>query len=141
MREGKCIHFNGTCNDECDLNVNYRELVGGDDFGWAVRTPCLDSHESEIKCDGRELLSKEAIEEYEADQEIRMDGWRKAIALIMEKSGAKPDHSPSMDNSKKGSRGKIECPLCGNDLHYTVAGGNHHIWGKCTTEGCLSWMM
>lgn len=39
-----------------------------------------------------------------------------------------------------GDRGKIKCPQCGNDLHWTRASSNKHVWGKCKTENCLSWM-
>ena len=41
---------------------------------------------------------------------------------------------------KKEDRGKITCPCCGGDLHYTRASSNRHVWGKCKTEGCLQWM-
>jgi len=36
--------------------------------------------------------------------------------------------------------GKIPCPKCGADLLYTRSPVNNHVHGKCTTEGCLSWM-
>lgn len=35
--------------------------------------------------------------------------------------------------------GKIQCPKCSGDLHYSRS-KNGHVWGKCKTEGCLSWM-
>ena len=41
---------------------------------------------------------------------------------------------------KKEPAGKITCPECGGNLHYTKASSNGHIWGKCQTEGCLAWM-
>lgn len=37
--------------------------------------------------------------------------------------------------------GTIICPLCNNTLYYTIARSNMHIWGKCETNSCLSWMM
>ena len=64
-----------------------------------------------------------------------------AIALISDKEKAIPEFEPCMDKKKEGSEGEIECPKCGKRLQYTVAGGNHHIWGVCETEGCLKWMM
>ncbi len=39
-------------------------------------------------------------------------------------------------------RGVIRCPKCGGDLHYlakTSAKGT--IWGTCSSDGCLSWMV
>ncbi len=43
-------------------------------------------------------------------------------------------------HGKTNAQGVIECPLCKGKLHYTVAACNGHIWGKCETENCLSWM-
>lgn len=38
-------------------------------------------------------------------------------------------------------QGVIDCPTkCGGKLHLSQAAYNGHVWGKCTTEGCLSWM-
>lgn len=35
----------------------------------------------------------------------------------------------------------IECPTgCGGKLHLSQAAYNGHVWGKCTTDGCLAWM-
>lgn len=36
--------------------------------------------------------------------------------------------------------GTIKCPLCQGKLRFTVAKINGHVWGKCETDGCLSWM-
>lgn len=42
--------------------------------------------------------------------------------------------------NKKGNRGTIECPKCKNELHFSRASSNGHVWGKCKTDNCLSWM-
>lgn len=35
----------------------------------------------------------------------------------------------------------IDCPACGTGkLHLSQAAYNGHVWGRCTTEGCVSWM-
>lgn len=34
----------------------------------------------------------------------------------------------------------IECPECKGRLHLTQAAYNGHVWGKCETENCVSWM-
>lgn len=40
-----------------------------------------------------------------------------------------------------GGMGEILCPVCGTGrLKYSVAGVNGHIWGACSTEGCVRWM-
>ena len=41
---------------------------------------------------------------------------------------------------KKEDNDKIVCPKCQGDLHYSRAKLNGHIWGKCQTQDCLSWM-
>lgn len=44
---------------------------------------------------------------------------------------------------KKGNGGQSELPCpsgCGGTLRYSVASVNGHIWGSCTTKGCVSWM-
>ena len=43
-----------------------------------------------------------------------------------------------IDNQDKGTN---NCPLCDKILYYTIARSNMHIWGKCGTDGCLSWVM
>lgn len=36
---------------------------------------------------------------------------------------------------------EIDCPTgCGGKLHLSQAALNGHVWGHCTTEGCVSWM-
>lgn len=40
----------------------------------------------------------------------------------------------------KEPRGTIECPKCNGQLNYTRASSNGHVWGKCKTDNCLSWM-
>ncbi len=37
--------------------------------------------------------------------------------------------------------GIVDCPKCSDGkLSYSVH-SNDHIWGKCTTHGCLDWGM
>ncbi len=37
------------------------------------------------------------------------------------------------------TKGTVNCPICGEDLHFTVAAFNGHVHGKCTTKDCLQW--
>ena len=50
MKKGICKYFNGIQYVECKKGVNCRKLVGGDDHGWAIRSPCFESHKSTIIC-------------------------------------------------------------------------------------------
>jgi hypothetical protein len=34
----------------------------------------------------------------------------------------------------------VECPVCKGRLHLTQSSYNGHVWGKCETEKCVSWM-
>ena len=45
----------------------------------------------------------------------------------------------NLSAKEKGNQGQIKCPKCSNDLNWTRA-SNKHVWGKCKTENCLSWM-
>ena len=67
----RCKHFTGIQNDTCGANVNYRELVGGPDLGWARKIPCTNSFESEEKaiCGLREYPTREEAEAHEAEVE------------------------------------------------------------------------
>ena len=41
---------------------------------------------------------------------------------------------------ERGIEGTIECPACKGTLHYSIAGTNGHMWGRCETKDCLTWM-
>lgn len=40
----------------------------------------------------------------------------------------------------RGKQEVIECPACKGKLHLSQAASNGHVWGKCETDGCVSWM-
>lgn len=51
-----CVHHRSPIhNKTCSAGVNYRELVGGPDFGWMARRPCVRNSklakEPVAKCD------------------------------------------------------------------------------------------
>ena len=37
-------------------------------------------------------------------------------------------------------RETIKCPACGGKLHLSQSSYNGHVWGKCETADCVSWM-
>jgi hypothetical protein len=40
-----------------------------------------------------------------------------------------------------GGQGQIKCPCCeSGTLHYKVSAYNGHLWGRCSTEGCVAWV-
>lgn len=62
----------------CDRGIDIRKHVGGPDFGWLVRTPCMTSTltKNQVICDKREYLT----EEEEAAEEAEMLRAMKAFA-------------------------------------------------------------
>lgn len=37
-------------------------------------------------------------------------------------------------------KGHIECPSCKGKLHFTRAKSNGHVWAKCETKDCISFI-
>jgi hypothetical protein len=42
-RWGDCKHYRGIQAGMCTAGIRLRPLVGGNDFGWCTRLPCLGS--------------------------------------------------------------------------------------------------
>jgi hypothetical protein len=128
-RDTKCRHFTGYQNGTCKAQVNYREMVGGPDAGWAARLPCIpDSSlrkEPVAKCEKYATWTAEELAEQDREHEAHWQNMKTALAAI---------------RATGKRQGEIDCPRCGGKLGFSVA-SNGHIWGKCKTEGCLAWMM
>lgn len=64
-----------------------------------------------------------------------------AIALIMAKEEERKleDYETEAEFEKSKNQGIIDCPKCGQALRYTIM-SNGHVWGRCSTDGCLTWM-
>lgn len=133
----RCVHFRGIQCDPCAGGVNMRELVGGPDFGWATRIPCLlmDAENCTVVCDKRKLPTREEAEAKVTRSEERHERVMKVLTGTHE-------HAKAQGYGRsKGGKDSLPCPSgCGGTVHYSVASLNGHIWGKCTTEGCVSWM-
>ena len=131
-----CVHFNGIQNKTCRANINYREIIGGDDFGWARRMPCdlEDSANCTITCASRKFpLREEAEDEVIKTDKACADSLRAVVEAHADakKKGFKRGH---------GGNSSMACPVCGGKLHYRVSGYNGHMHAKCETDGCVSWM-
>lgn len=133
MKQGTCKHFTGYQNGKCMAGIEYRALVGGDDFGWAARLPCVTN--SPLNKPGGppcEKFEEPTAEELAADKAAtrkRMDGFVEALRRI------------KAANKGRGEAGVVTCPECKGQLHFSIAKLNGHIWGKCETPDCLAWMM
>lgn len=134
---GKCAHFRGIQHERCLADVHLRELVGGPDFGWAARIPCLsmDAERCEVICDRRKLPTRE-----EAEMAVDEDEQRFARFVIAH-SAAKAHAKQSGLKQGNGGRGELPCPTdCGGTLRYSVAAVNGHMHAACSTKGCVQWM-
>ena len=135
--QSKCIHFTGIQHETCKAGVNYREIVGGEDLGWAIRTPCFeDNKECVVTCNHREFPTYAEAQAEEDRQEAAMERFWLACNAAHEDAEAK--------GFKRGNGGRssMPCPIagCSGQLNYSVASVNGHMHAACTRSGCVSWM-
>lgn len=135
MKKGMCTQFNGIGLAEdakcCDAGVNYRDLVGGPDLGWATRLPCLKKNKSTVVCEKYLEPTAAELADHAAVMAAATERMRLTLPLIKR---------IKEENEGKAVAGVAECPVCGKMLRWTHAASNGHVWGRCVTEGCLAWM-
>lgn len=124
-----CIHFNGIQHDACRAGINMRAHVGGDDFGWAKRIPCLGERDGIVPCDKRRLQTAAEADAEDAEFEARFAHIKAARAEIVQRHG-----------KQRGVSGQVRCPACSGLLAYSIAAYNGHIHARCETDGCVSWI-
>ena len=131
----QCKHFRSIQHQTCQVGINIRQLVGGDDFGWARRMPCLSSEHCTVECESRELHTREEAEaDYEKTQQI-MQQLTQAVTITRQ------DATDRGLMIGRGGVGEVGCPVCSTGtIKYSVASVNGHMWGKCSTAGCVAWM-
>lgn len=61
----RCKFFTGYQSIVCEAGIEYRPLVGGLDFGWLTRLPCLSDgrQHDQVTCDKREFPTDEEVAE------------------------------------------------------------------------------
>ena len=136
-----CKHYRGAIRKVCSKGITYTDFNNGDNFGIIYKIPCRLENVNTPTCEQREFYTDEENIERKRKAKVNMAFTSIAIAKIIDKENAEPEVGGGMSDTKKGSKGVIECPACKGVLRYSVSGGNHHIWGKCETKGCLAWMM
>jgi len=83
----------------------------------------------------REYPSREAVETDITEMEAQFEKVSRAMKAARDTANA-AGHVRGA-----GGRGSLKCPACDNGtLHYSVATDNGHLWGKCSTNGCVAWM-
>lgn len=140
MAMTECQHFSGVQRDACKVGVNYRELVGGEDLGYATRIPCLGGkHEAKngprAECSKFSAMPREEAEAH-ADRVLKsQDNCLLAMAKAHEHARA------SRLKKGTGGRGELPCPACEKGtLRYSVAGINGHMHAACSDQACVRWM-
>lgn len=145
MKEGMCIHYNGCANPVskgiCRAGVEYKSLTGGITPGWATRLPCTDMEPKggdKMSCDKHRLPTAEEL----AESKRETDEHIKRFMVAYTGNVAEWRRQNKWDrNNPKGASGSVPCEVCGTGkIELSMASYNGHVHGKCTTEGCISWM-
>ena len=136
VKKDTCKHFNGVQNSRCDADVNYRELAGPPNAGYVARLPCWvnslsDKPQPKVTCEKFCLPSAQEINDWERYVQEHIKRQMKANPLIV-----------AFKKEYKGRSGSVvkTCPVCGGNLHMSIARYNGHVHGKCETDKCLWWM-
>jgi hypothetical protein len=145
MRADTCRHYNGAINPRsngvCDAGVNYRDLVGGDIAGWVTRLPCcaMGARGGEkVVCAKHSLPTAEEVAESKrrSDESIR-----KFMVAYSGKVREWREANKWDRKNPKAASGEVPCEVCGTGkILLSMAAYNGHVWGKCTTDGCVSWV-
>lgn len=144
MQKGLCKHFNGTVNDKCRAGIIYQDVTPDPGTaGSALRLPCrsvpgsfnspsqLEHFNRRGTCAKYEEPTNEELAEYWRRSEEMFARHAKAMTVIAK---VKKEHKGQI------WQGVEVCPVCGGKLHMSHAAVNGHVWGRCETKDCLSWM-
>lgn len=133
----KCTHFNGLGDDgkSCRAGVVYLTVMSRDPASKGFcRYPCFREGEG-IPCDKRHFPTADEVAAEVAEHE---EGWEQLELGI---NAATEDAKKQGFKRGNGGMGVVPCPVCKTgDLHYSVSGYNGHMHGRCSTNGCVSWM-
>lgn len=143
-----CVHYQ--CNptkwrdgtDACKAGVVYTKLTRDEELGERgsiLRRPCIRDHHDEDNRKGQPLCecpylqwpTREESEEAEREHEHYM---KLMLAAVDSVAAIRVDHKG------KDWCGVVVCPICKGKLHVRHSGYNGHVWGKCETDGCVSWV-
>jgi hypothetical protein len=145
MKPDTCKHYTGALNPRtsgtCSVGVNYRALVGGEVFGWISRLPCTAGEPrcgERVTCDKFQAPTPEEI----AEDKRQIDESIRKFTVAYTGNVREWRNANKWDRKNpKSAQGKVPCEACGKgEIHLSMAAYNGHVHGKCTTEGCLSWM-
>jgi nitrate reductase alpha subunit len=124
--KGKCKHFTGVMEKSCAVGIEYHSFTDS--------IPCLPPFKPDMKqssCASFMEYTPEEIAAIEHEQKAWFERFAKAGPLIAR---------IKKENKGKNTQGIDLCPVCAGKLHWTHAGISGHVWGKCETPSCLSWI-
>ena len=123
----KCIHYNGTVNKECRVNIEYAKVQ--DTSERPFRLPCFQRDGITDRCNCAAFPTLEEAREREA-----------RVKEKLKQTGIARQAIVTLTNGKRSTSGELACPVCESGrLHFSVA-YNGHIHAQCTTETCVRWM-
>ena len=129
-----CVHFNGVQHDTCRAGVNYHELFGVG-VGCFAHLCCLSEPVGSVACDKSVYPTRAQAEAEQGKREKRFKQVMQCVVVAKEhaeKEGLREGH---------GGVSQLDCPTgCGGILRYSVASVNGHMYARCSTEDCVSWM-
>lgn len=132
---GRCTHFTGMGCDKasCAVGVVYASVKSQEVKGFAG-IPCFREGAA-VPCDKRHFPTPEEVAAEVAEHDASWERLKLGI-------GAASKHAKEKGFKKgNGGCGVVPCPVCKTgELNYTVASYNGHMWGRCTTPKCVSWM-
>jgi hypothetical protein len=112
----------------CKAGVEYKRF--GTNF---KERPCIDGHRLETNpCPNWERPTVEAAEAANREMDAAV---QRVFAGLEAAAKWRVKPKPKHDRSEV-----VECPVCKGRLHLSQAAYNGHVWGKCETKGCVSWM-
>lgn len=129
MRKGSCVHFTGVMRGSCAIGISYIEVRKGGPV------PCitLNGRRNDC-CDKYQEPTAEQIAADEREIDLAMEKHRQAMVFVAKwKTWTKTNRVAKVE--------VVDCPVCKmGKLSLSQAAYNGHVWGKCSTPDCVSWM-
>lgn len=133
-KESFCKHYNGremfNGTQTCHSGINVREIVGGDDFGWMKRIPCIGTNDTKITCEKYQAKTAEEIQQ-EADE---LDAAVERMLMTTPLAKKLKEEYPN------GGNGIDTCPACNKRIQWRISSYNSHISMVCETDNCIKFM-
>jgi hypothetical protein len=128
-----CVHYRSPSEaDTCEAGVSYERFRQSAPLPW----PCFMDKDGKPKPDTAICWDQRpaTTEEIEAHKQWARESTRKLLTALEVISPWRKQ------NKGKGVSEIVPCPICAGHLHLTISKGNGHVWGRCETEGCVSWV-